>query len=140
MTDNSTTEKRSRNMRAIRSADTKPERLVRSAAHKLGYRFRLHRNDLPGRPDMVFPRLKKIILIHGCFWHSHSDCGTAHIPKTNAGYWQPKLARTRMRDAKNLKELNALGWEVLVLWECQLRDLESLRQSLKEFLGSSPGH
>src|SRR5215475_4488942 len=101
---------RSANMRAIRSKDMKPELAVRSLVHRMGYRYRLHRHDLPGRPDMVFPGRKKVIFVHGCFWHSH-NCKVAHVPKSNRDYWGPKLERNRMRDEKNLAALEAAGWQ-----------------------------
>ena len=94
---------RSANMRAIRSKGMRPELAVRSLVHKLGYRFRLHRKDLPGKPDLVFPSRRKVIFVHGCFWHSHQGCKAAHIPKSNLDYWIPKLERNRARDARNIE-------------------------------------
>src|SRR6266581_695316 len=99
---------RSANMRAIRSKDMRPELTVRHLVHKLGYRFRLHRTDLPGRPDLVFVSRRRVIFVHGCFWHSHQGCKIAHKPKSNAGYWGPKLKRNQARDKKNLKALTAI--------------------------------
>jgi DNA mismatch endonuclease (patch repair protein) len=125
---------RSANMRAIRSKDMQPELRVRSIVHKLGYRFRLHRKDLPGKPDLVFGPRRKVIFVHGCFWHSH-DCKTAHVPKSNRQYWVPKLERNRTRDGKNVKALEARGWQALVVWECEARDEVSLTKRLKRFLG-----
>lgn len=124
---------RSANMRAIRSKDMLPELAVRSLVHKLGYRFRLHRSDLPGKPDLVFPSLRKVIFVHGCFWHSH-ECKIAHVPKSNKDYWGPKLQRNKMRDAKNVKELKVDGWKVFVIWECRTRDERKLIGRLKRFL------
>lgn len=127
---------RSENMRRIRSKDTKPELLVRSLIHRLGYRFRLHRHDVPGTPDMVFPARMKVIFVHGCFWHGHARCKVAHIPKSNRAYWRPKLKRTQMRDAMRSRELRKLGWQSLVLWECQLLNLERVAARVKRFLDS----
>src|SRR5664280_2298558 len=101
-------------MRAIRSRDTGPERTVRSLAHRLGYRFRLHSGSLPGRPDVVFPRLKKAILVHGCFWHQHHGCRLARVPRSRPEYWPEKLERNASRDRENLRALRRLGWQVLV--------------------------
>jgi DNA mismatch endonuclease (patch repair protein) len=106
-----TPERRSSNMRAIRSKDMQPELMVRRLVHKLGYRFRLHRKDLPGKPDLVFASRRKVIFVHGCFWHSH-DCKAAHIPKSNAEYWEPKLERNRVRDRRSVEggRLGASGY------------------------------
>ena len=122
-------------MRAIRSKGMRPELAVRSLVHKLGYRFRLHRKDLPGKPDLVFVSRRKVIFVHGCFWHSHEGCKTAHMPKSNLGYWEPKLARNRARDAKNIETLIAGGWKTLIVWECQTRDETRLSHCLRKFLG-----
>ena len=109
-------------MRRIRSKGTKPELAVRRLVHGLGYRYRLHRHDLPGRPDMVFPGRRKVVFVHGCFWHQHDDaaCKLAHRPRSNLGYWGPKLARNRERDALHRVRLAELGWDVLVVWESQV--------------------
>jgi DNA mismatch endonuclease (patch repair protein) len=125
---------RSANMRSIRSKDMQPELAVRRLAHKLGYRFRLHRKDLPGKPDLVFGPRQKVIFVHGCFWHSH-DCKAAHNPKSNQEYWVPKLERNKARDGKNIEGLEAKGWQVLVIWECEVRDEVALRKRLRTFLG-----
>ncbi|HZB89490.1 MAG TPA: DNA mismatch endonuclease Vsr [Terracidiphilus sp.] len=122
---------RSENMSRIRSKDTKPELLVRQALHRLGFRFRLHAADLPGRPDIVLPRYQAIIEIKGCFWHGH-NCIDGRLPKTNQGYWLPKLARNKSRDRKNVRALRKLGWFVRCLWECQIVKLNSA--SLEELL------
>jgi DNA mismatch endonuclease (patch repair protein) len=122
------------NMRAIRSKDMLPELAVRRFAHKLGYRFRLHRKDLPGKPDLVFAGRRKVIFVHGCFWHSH-DCKAAHVPKSNVDYWGPKLQRNQSRDRKNLEALKADGWQSLIIWECETRDEDALKKRLKTFLG-----
>ncbi len=117
--------KRSEIMRSITSRSTEPEIRVRRVLHRLGYRFRLHRQDLPGKPDIVLPRWKVAIFVHGCFWHGH-DCCEGHIPKSNVGYWAPKLERNRQRDAENLAKLLQLGWAPLVVWECQTYSLPKL--------------
>lgn len=137
MVDTVTPDRRSANMRAIRSTNTKPEIIVRRLAHAMGYRFRLHRKDLPGKPDMVFPKRRAVIFINGCFWHQHPDpnCKDARSPKTNTDYWQPKLNRNQSRDAEHESALLALGWHVLVIWECQIKDTEALKRNLKAYLG-----
>ena len=124
---------RSANMRAIRSKDMEPELRVRSLVHRLGYRFRLHRSDLPGKPDLVFGSRRKVIFVHGCFWHSH-NCKTAHIPKSNQKYWVPKLERNKMRDQNNIRQIEAAGWRVLVIWECEARDTDAVKKRIKLFL------
>lgn len=113
--------KRSATMRAVKSEDTAPEMQVRRFVHGLGYRFRLHAKNLPGKPDMVFPRLKAAILVQGCFWHGHGCKRGARLPKANANYWTQKIARNTERDRKNLRLLRSLGWNVLMIWECELR-------------------
>jgi DNA mismatch endonuclease (patch repair protein) len=126
---------RSENMRAIRGKNTKPEMAVRSLVHRLGYRFRLHRADLPGKPDLAFPGRSKVIFVNGCFWHSHG-CKSGLIPKSNREFWIPKLKRNAARDRNNLEALVQLGWKALVVWECELRDTRTLRLKLTRFLGS----
>ena len=121
-------------MASIRGHNTKPEIRVRSVLHKMGFRFRLHRNDLPSRPDIVLPRHRKIIQVYGCFWHCHRGCKISHDPKSNTEYWTPKLARTVERDAKNLRMLEDLGWKVLILWECEVREKDPLILRLQNFL------
>ncbi|MGT2515171.1 very short patch repair endonuclease [Sphingomonas panni] len=115
-------EQRSRIMRAVQSKDTKPEMLVRRALHRLSYRFRLHRKDLPGSPDIVFPGRRKVIFVHGCFWHGHSCKRGARQPKENADYWRAKIARNVARDREAQAALIGLGWTPLTVWECELRD------------------
>jgi DNA mismatch endonuclease (patch repair protein) len=124
---------RSANMRAIRSTGMKPELTVRRLVHHLGYRYRLHRKDLPGTPDLVFVSRRKVIFVHGCFWHSHG-CKFSHVPKSNLDYWIPKLERNRKRDVKSTKELAAMKWSPLVIWECEMRDETALIKRLKRFL------
>jgi DNA mismatch endonuclease (patch repair protein) len=113
---------RSKNMAAIRSKDTKPEKRVRSFLHANGLRFRLHVKDLPGKPDLVFRRYKTVVFIHGCFWHGHSPCKIARTPKSNLEYWVPKIQRNIIRDARNKKTLQKLGWRVITIWECSITD------------------
>jgi DNA mismatch endonuclease (patch repair protein) len=115
MADTLTPSQRSERMSLVRAKDTKPEMNARRAAHRLGYRFRLHRRDLPGKPDMVFPRLRKIVLVHGCFWHQHEGCGGGRMPKSRPEFWQPKLARNVERDGEVRAALEELGWDVMVL-------------------------
>ena len=134
MADVLTPEQRHRNMVAIRSRNTKPEMVVRRVAHSLGFRFRLHRKDLPGKPDLVFPRFRKVILVHGCFWHMH-DCPAGRVtPKTNAEFWQRKRHGNVERDARTAEALKALGWAVLDVWECQTKDTELVKNLLADFL------
>jgi DNA mismatch endonuclease, patch repair protein len=133
MADNLTQAQRSRCMSNIRSTDTKPERRVRQLVHAMGFRFRLHRKDLPGTPDLVFPCRRKVIFIHGCFWHGHS-CLERRLPKSNAGYWDKKLSRNVVRDRRAVRALRRAGWGVLTVWECQIRDIESLSRRIRTFL------
>ena len=123
-------------MRAIRSKDMSPEIVVRRVTYGLGGRYRLHRKDLPGKPDLVFPGRRKAIFVHGCFWHQHSDpaCKIARTPKSNQDYWLPKLKRNAARDAEHTAKLDALGWEVAVIWECETKELDGLRANIKRFL------
>ena len=122
-------------MSRIRGKDTKPEVAVRRAAHALGYRFRLHRRDLPGSPDLVFPRLRKVIFVHGCFWHRHRGCRYAYVPKSNPQFWATKFQSNVRRDEIALKRLRELGWKTLVIWECELSDASVLSSRLASFLG-----
>jgi len=125
---------RSENMRRIRSKNTAPELIVRRLLYHLGYRYRIHRKELPGNPDIVFAGRHKAIFVHGCFWHAHG-CKTAHQPLTNQDYWSPKLMRNVERDARNQSALFSLGWESLVIWECQTRTSASdLEKILAAFL------
>ena len=127
---------RSENMRRIRSKNTKPEMIIRQLIHSMGYRYRLHRKDLPGKPDLVFPSRKAVIFVHGCFWHQHSDlaCKDAHIPKSNQDYWIPKLNINITRDKTHYEALNSLGWRVLVIWECEIQDNKDIAQKIEKFL------
>jgi DNA mismatch endonuclease (patch repair protein) len=124
-------------MSAIRSVDMKPEMIVRSLVHRLGYRFRLHGRDLPGKSDLVFRSRRKVIFVHGCFWHQHHrpSCKDGRPPKSNAEYWSPKLIRNVERDALNVQNLRAAGWKVLVLWECDaLKTGNALANRIVKFL------
>jgi DNA mismatch endonuclease (patch repair protein) len=134
--DKLTPERRSENMRRIKSKGMKPELLVRSLVHNMGYRFRLHRKDLPGKPDLVFGPKRKAIYVHGCFWHNHEDpaCPYQRTPKSNLEYWLPKLSRNRQRDKEHLLNLNAAGWESLVIWECEVRQPETVKKKIRAFL------
>lgn len=133
MSDRLSVTARSALMRSIRSVDTKPEKHVRSVLHRLGYRFRLHRNDLPGKPDIVLPKHRAVIFVNGCFWHSHT-CKAGHCPKSRQEYWGPKLKRTVERDAQNYATLRQLGWRVKIIWECELSDTPLLVAGLLKFI------
>jgi DNA mismatch endonuclease (patch repair protein) len=125
-------------MRQIKSRDTKPEMAVRRLVHHLGYRYRLHRCDLPGNPDLVFPGRRKIVFVHGCFWHQHSnaECRHGRPPRSNEGYWNQKLAKNVARDERTFRALTELGWEVLTVWECEIADPDTLAINLTNFLNS----
>ena len=125
---------RSKQMGLVRAKNTKPELLVRRLVHRLGYRFRLHRRDLPGKPDLVFPARRKIIFVHGCFWHGHECRLGRRRPKSRLDYWIPKISRNNQRDQKTLRKLRGMRWKCLVLWECQLRDVEKLTIQITRFL------
>lgn len=130
---------RGENMRRIRSKDTAPEMTVRRLVHGLGYRYRLHRKDLPGNPDLVFSSRKKVIFVHGCFWHQHEDlsCKITNTPKTNLEYWLPKLERTKQRDELNQQKLKETGWDVLVIWECEIEtSLDKVAKRINKFLNA----
>lgn len=121
-------------MARVRGKNTTPEMLVRRAAHALGYRFRLHPKQLPGRPDLVFPSRRKAIFVHGCFWHRHLGCRMASMPKTRAEFWSTKFEQNVRRDAAAIEALESTGWKVLVIWECETRDEAGLRRTLDKFL------
>ena len=127
--DNFSREKRSRIMSSIKSKDTKPEKIVRSLLHKMGYRFRLHRKELPGKPDIVLPRFRKVIFVHGCFWHGHLNCKRSKRPTSNQSFWQKKLDQNIARDKQAVSELKKLGWNILVIWSCQVNDSEQLKKN-----------
>lgn len=123
---------RSEIMRAVGRENTAPELAVRRLAHRLGLRFRLHRKDLPGTPDLVFPRRRTCLFVHGCFWHRHPDCPKATTPKTNLQYWLPKFRRNVERDREKEEALRKMGWRVLTVWECETKDLNELERRLRE--------
>ncbi len=124
-------------MRQVKGRDTSPEKIVRSLLHRMGYRFRLQRDDLPGKPDIVLPRFKTVVFVNGCFWHRHSGCKRATTPATNVDYWQTKFARNVARDARNQAELEKMGWRVVIVWECELKDKTTLEKRLDDYLKSS---
>ena len=136
MVDVHTKELRSFNMSRIRSKDTKPEIVVRKLVHRMGYRYSLHRKDLPGKPDLVLVKHKKIIFVHGCFWHIHRCRYGSVVPKTNKKFWKIKREGNVDRDKRNLRKLRREGWKVLVIWECQIRNSEKLINKLEKFLFS----
>lgn len=135
-----TPEQRSRNMAAIKSRNTKPEVIVRQILHALGFRFRLHRKDLPGRPDIVLPKYRTIVLVHGCFWHQHSGCKLASNPSSRKDYWRPKLNRNVERDKQNMELLRQSGWHVIIVWECELKDINQVKQRLIGEIRKVPIH
>ena len=136
MADVLTPEQRRRNMAAIKGKNTKPEMIVRRLIHSLGYRYRLHRKDLPGKPDLVFPIRCKVIEVYGCYWHMH-DCQYGRVvPKTNTEFWQTKRLSNVTRDTRNSKELTKQGWRVLIIWECEIKDTDKLRERITQFLDS----
>lgn len=133
MADRVSKQTRSAIMTSVKSKNTWPEMIVRKILHGMGYRYRLHRKDLPGSPDIVFPGKLKTIFVHGCFWHGH-DCRWGNLPKSNVDYWRAKIKTNKKRDSKNQKELRNLGWEVLIVWQCELRATETLINKLVHYL------
>ncbi|MCG3179163.1 MAG: Very short patch repair protein [Phycisphaerae bacterium] len=136
MADVFTPEERSAIMRAVRSTDTKPEMIVRRLVHSMGYRYRLHVKSLPGCPDLVFPKYRAVIFVHGCYWHRHNCREGRSMPASNTDYWQVKFARNRRRDACVRRNLRRLGWKVLVLWECQTRNAATLKERIQRLFAS----
>ena len=134
MTDVFSASKRSAIMQAIHGKDSRPEMAVRRLAHSLGYRYRLHVSELPGKPDLVFPFRRKIIQVNGCFWHRHSCRKGLSLPRTREKFWRKKLDRNKVRDATNQRHLRRLGWQVLVIWECQLSHADSITRKIVRFL------
>lgn len=134
MVDHLTPEQRSRNMSLVPNRNTTPELVVRRIVHQLGFRFRLHRRDLPGSPDLVFPRLRRVIFVHGCFWHRHPNCHRAASTKTRRAYWEAKFARNVARDLEATSALEQAGWHVLVVWECETKDKAVIRRVARRFL------
>lgn len=136
MADTRSPAQRSRIMKSVGTKDTGPELTVRRLLHGLGYRFRLHRRDLPGRPDIVFPSRRKVVFVHGCFWHGH-ECSKGQLPKSRPEYWRPKIEANQARDARVIALLGRAGWTSLTLWQCEIRNLDELKLVLTEFLGPS---
>lgn len=132
--DKLTKQRRSWNMSRIAGRDTSPERTVRSILHRLGYRFRLHRSDLPGKPDIVLPRYRTVVLVHGCFWHRHAGCRFAYTPKSNRQFWTAKFDGNKVRDKQVLRQLRRLNWRVIVIWECEARSSDILARKLERLL------
>ena len=131
--DTRTPEQRRRIMQSVKSKNTGPELVVRRLLHGMGYRYRLHRKDLPGKPDIVFGSRRKAIFVHGCFWHGHG-CPKGRLPKSRLEYWQSKVDKNRERDCSKEKQLRSLGWNVLVIWQCETADLEALASRLQDFV------
>ncbi len=127
-------EERSERMRRVRAEDTKAEIAVRRLIYSLGYRYRLHARDLPGYPDIVFRRRQKLIFVHGCFWHRHNCSSGKRLPKTRLGFWVPKLEANKKRDLANQKKLKKLGWDFSIIWECEIQNIDSLKQKIIKFL------
>lgn len=134
LVDTLTPKQRSERMSRIRNKDTKPELQLRRLVFSLGYRYRLHYSRLPGRPDLVFPGRRKVIFLHGCFWHQHEGCPICHLPKSRRAYWKAKLEGNKLRDLENQRKLRALGWRFLLVWECELKDIKALVRRIKAFL------
>jgi DNA mismatch endonuclease (patch repair protein) len=132
--DTLTSKERSAVMARVRGKDTRPELAVRRLVHAMGYRYRLHRRDLPGAPDLVFPARRKVVFVHGCFWHRHPRCPNTRTPKSRLDFWVPKLAENRRRDLRNLRRLSSSQWRALIVWECELRDPDTVRRRLRTFL------
>lgn len=129
-------DERSERMGRVRQANTKPEMIVRRIVHGLGYRYGLHSRALPGCPDLVFRSRKKVILVHGCFWHQHDNCRQYRMPKSRLEFWLPKLEGNKRRDLENQRKLRDLGWKILVIWECQVKNETALIRRVRKFLGS----
>ena len=129
--------KRSQIMSRISGKDTKPEILVRSLLHRMGYRFRLHKKELPGKPDITLPKHKKVIFVHGCFWHGHENCPRSKRPSTNVVFWNKKINGTIERDKQNIQNLENLGWETLILWTCEIKNHDVLKRKLTSFMETS---
>lgn len=129
-----TKEKRSDVMSKIRSKNTKPEKLLRSRLFVAGFRFRIHKKELPGKPDIVFAKYKTVIFVHGCFWHYHGDCPEGRIPSSNSAFWKSKLSKNVQRDKKHIKDLKALGWNVIMVWECEIKNDRFLEKKLIDII------
>jgi DNA mismatch endonuclease (patch repair protein) len=125
---------RSVRMSRVKGKDTKPELAVRSLVHRMGFRYRLHVRSLPGQPDMVFSSKKRVIFVHGCFWHRHTGCALCRMPKSKLDFWKPKLEGNRQRDLRNQSKLRRTGWRILTIWECQVGDEDKMKQRVMKFL------
>ena len=134
MADSLSKDKRSWNMSRIKGKDTKPELIVRSLLHKMGYRFRLHKKDLPGKPDIVLPKYKTVIFVHGCYWHRHKGCKYTYNPKTRVDFWQKKFKNNILRDKKNKIDLKKAGWKVFIIWECETSDPATMMSKIQKFM------
>lgn len=134
MTDVFSKRERSEIMRAVHGKDTSPEKKVRALIYKTGFRYRLHSKTLPGKPDLVFPSKRKVIFVHGCFWHGHSCTRGKRIPKTNTRYWLDKIKKNKIRDRTHIKDLTKMGWKSFVIWECQLKNMVKIANEVKCFL------
>ncbi|MGB4334419.1 MAG: very short patch repair endonuclease [Chromatiaceae bacterium] len=139
MADTLTPAQRSERMSRVRGKDTAPEMKLRRLIHGMGYRYRLHVGDLPGKPDLVFPSRHALIFMHGCFWHRHANCKLARLPKSKLDFWETKLEQNRQRDLGYRERLRAMGWRVLIVWECELHNLDHVSRVVREFLGERGG-
>lgn len=139
MTDTLSQKERSKRMSLIRGTGSAPEMKLRRLVHRMGFRYRLHVKELPGKPDLVFPSRCAVIFMHGCFWHRHKGCKLARLPKSKLEFWKPKLEANRKRDLRNQRQLKALGWRVLIVWECEMADIEGVSEIVREFLGQKEG-
>jgi DNA mismatch endonuclease (patch repair protein) len=137
MTDTISASERSRVMARVKAVDTRPEMLVRRLVYGAGYRYRLHGAKLPGKPDLLFAGRRKVIFVHGCFWHRHEHCAFARMPKSNQDFWRAKLEGNKERDAAHCRRLHEMGWEVMVVWECELKDPDAVLRRIIRFLGST---
>lgn len=135
--DTLTPEQRSERMSRVRNKDTKPELEVRRLVHALGYRYRLHSNNLPGHPDLVFGTRRKVIFVHGCFWHRHEGCPRCRMPKSRVKFWKQKLNGNRERDLEKQDELAQMGWDFMIVWECELANMDGLAAAIQDFLGEN---
>jgi len=139
VTDTLSPNERSKRMSLIRGKDSSPELKLRRLVHGMGFRYRLHVKDLPGKPDLVFPSRRAVIFMHGCFWHRHPGCKLARMPKSKLDFWRPKLEGNRERDLRNQEMLKKLGWHVLVIWECEMKNIEKVSNKVREFLQGREG-
>lgn len=139
MTDTLSPKERSKRMSLIRGTGSAPEMKLRRLVHRMGFRYRLHVKELPGKPDLVFPSRCAVIFMHGCFWHRHKGCKLARLPKSKLEFWKPKLEANRVRDFRNQQQLKALGWRVLVVWECEMDDIERVSAIVGKFLRQKEG-